>query len=103
MKKDAWPGLEARVERLRAEQKSGQVHLCFGSKKLFRAQFHLEENGFQSHEEWKQAWSEARSRQFFIIGSHDETAGFDHHGFAGTSGPVDRCFGHIAEKVPCAT
>ena len=49
--------------------------MCFGSKKLFHAQFHLRENGFACHAEWKQAWSEARSHQFFVLGSKDETAG----------------------------
>ena len=68
-------GLEQRLEKLEADQKTGQVHLCFGSKKLFHAQFHLPENGFDSHEDWHQTWTEARSRQFFILGSKDETAG----------------------------
>ena len=39
-------GLELRWEQLEAERKAGQIHLCFGSKKLFHSQFHLEENGF---------------------------------------------------------
>jgi len=68
-------GLEQRWEQLEAERKAGQIHLCFGSKKLFHSQFHLAENGFPSHAEWKQAWSEARSSQFFVLGSKDETAG----------------------------
>ena len=68
-------GLELRFEHLEAERKSGRMHLCFGSKKLFQAQFHLQENGFRSHAEWKQAWREARSNQFFVLGSKDETAG----------------------------
>src|SRR6201990_2562184 len=68
-------GLELRCEQLEAERKAGQIHLCFGSKKLFHSQFHLAENGFPSHAEWKQAWSEARSSQFFVLGSKDETAG----------------------------
>ena len=58
-----------------AERQADQVSLCFGSKKLFHAQFHLAENGFQSHAQWKQAWSEARSNPFFVLGSKDETAG----------------------------
>src|ERR1700758_2891581 len=57
-------GLEQRWEQLEAERKAGQIHLCFGSKKLFHSQFHLAENGFPSHAEWKQAWREARSSQF---------------------------------------
>ena len=68
-------GLEHRLQQREAERKAGQVSLCFGSKKLFHAQFHLAENGFQSHAEWKQAWREARSNQFFVLGSKDETGG----------------------------
>jgi IS605 OrfB family transposase len=68
-------GLELRFEQREAERQADQVRLCFGSKKLFHAQFHLAENGFQSHAEWKQAWREARSNQFFVLGSKDETAG----------------------------
>ena len=67
--------LEHRLQQREAERQAGQVSLCFGSKKLFHAQFHLAENGFQSHAEWKQAWREARSSQFFVLGSKDETAG----------------------------
>lgn len=67
--------LEWRLEQLEADQKAGRVRLCFGSKKLFRAQFYREENGYQSHAEWYADWSEARSRQFFVLGSKDETAG----------------------------
>ena len=67
--------LELRFEQLEADHKAGHIRLCFGSKKLFHAQFHLEANGFASHEEWKQAWTEARSNQFFVLGSKDETAG----------------------------
>jgi IS605 OrfB family transposase len=68
-------GLELRFEQLEAERKASRIHLCFGSRKLFHAQFHLEANGFPSHAEWKQAWREARSNQFFVVGSKDETAG----------------------------
>ena len=67
--------LQERLERLEADQKTDRVHICFGSKRLFRAQYYLDENGFASHAEWHEAWTEARSRQFFVIGSKDETAG----------------------------
>src|ERR1700752_1293520 len=60
---------------LEPERKAAQIPLFFGSKKRFHSQFHLGENGFPSHAEWKQAWSEARSSQFFVLGSKDETAG----------------------------
>ena len=67
--------LELGFEQLEADRKAGRIRICFGSKKLFHAQFHLRENGFASHAEWKQAWTEGRSNQFFILGSKDETAG----------------------------
>jgi IS605 OrfB family transposase len=55
--------------------KTGRVHLCFGSKKLFHAQFHLEKNGFNSLQEWKTAWTTKRESEFFVLGSKDETGG----------------------------
>jgi len=67
--------LELRLQQLEADRKAGRMRMCFGSKKLFHAQFHLRENGFAGHAEWKQAWTEARSNQFFVLGSKHETAG----------------------------
>jgi len=49
--------------------------LCFGSKRLWRKQHNLPENGYSSHEEWLRDWREARSDEFFVLGSRDETAG----------------------------
>lgn len=49
--------------------------ICFGGKKLFNAQNHLKENGYQSLAEWKQDWKERRDSQFFVIGSKDESFG----------------------------
>jgi IS605 OrfB family transposase len=49
--------------------------LCFGGRKLFHSQFHLEENGYASHDEWLTDWKASRSSQFFVLGSKDETAG----------------------------
>ena len=40
-----------------------------------RKQHHLEHNGYGSHEEWLQDWQDARSDEFFVLGSRDETAG----------------------------
>jgi IS605 OrfB family transposase len=67
--------MQSKLKNLEADEKSKKVSLCFGTNKLFRAQFNLEENGFQSHEEWYQAWTEARNASFFLVGSKDETAG----------------------------
>ncbi len=67
--------IRTRLDHLLKEQKTGTVSLCFGSKKLFNAQFALEENGFSSFEEWKQTWQEERSSEIFLLGSKDETTG----------------------------
>ena len=67
--------LQDRLSALKADQEAGTVRLCFGGKKLFRAQFDLDANGYADPGEWKAAWQYARSRQFFVLGSQDETAG----------------------------
>jgi IS605 OrfB family transposase len=67
--------LEQRLTALRADAASGRVRLCFGSRKLFRRQFALTENGYASHDKWRRDWRAARSSQFFVLGSKDETAG----------------------------
>jgi IS605 OrfB family transposase len=67
--------LHHRLEALKSEHARGDVRLCFGSRKLFRAQFDLERNGYPTHEAWKADWQLERGRQFFVLGSQDETAG----------------------------
>ena len=63
--------LQTKLKKLEEQQASGKVSLCFGSQKLFRSQFH----GDQSHKEWKEQWDQQRNREFFTLGSKDETAG----------------------------
>ena len=67
--------LHHRLSAQKADQVSGKVRLCFGSKRLFHAQFHLNDNGYADHAQWKADWEKARSSQFFVLGSKDETAG----------------------------
>ncbi|GAC1431232.1 MAG: IS200/IS605 family element transposase accessory protein TnpB [Burkholderiaceae bacterium] len=67
--------LRHRLEALKSAHERGVVHLCFGSRKLCRAQFDLQANGYASHEAWKADWESERCRQFFVLGSQDETAG----------------------------
>ena len=64
-----------RLMVLKAELKAGLVRLCFGSKKLWHKQFYLAENGYASHDEWLEDWQQARSNEFFLLGSKDETSG----------------------------
>jgi hypothetical protein len=66
---------EKRLEQLESDKASGRTQICFGSKKLFNAQFDLEANRYESFEDWKEDWQKARSNQFILIGSKDETAG----------------------------
>ncbi len=74
-KKRRIANLVTRLDQLKADKEADNVRLCFGSKKLFRAQFSLEANEYVSRADWKKDWQQARSSQFFVIGSKDETAG----------------------------
>ena len=67
--------LRSRLAGLETDIGAGRVRLCFGSKRLWRKQHHLEQNGYASHEEWLQDWRDARSNEFFVLGSRDETSG----------------------------
>jgi IS605 OrfB family transposase len=67
--------LQERLAHLKKDHAAGVVRLCFGSKKLFRAQFDLTANGYAHHDEWKADWRRTRSNQFFVLGSQDESAG----------------------------
>ena len=60
---------------LEADVAEGRVRLCFGSLRLWRKQRNLEANGYGSHEEWLADWRDARSDEFFVLGSRDETGG----------------------------
>ena len=53
--------LSRRLATLEAESSAGRVRLCFGSKRLWRKQHHLEANGYTSHEEWLRDWRDARN------------------------------------------
>lgn len=48
---------------------------CFGTRKLFRAQFHLEENGYRTHEGWRNGFRAKRDSNIFYLGSKGETSG----------------------------
>ena len=67
--------LQSRLAGLEADIEQGRVRLCFGSKRLWHKQYHLGENGYASHREWLTDWQDARSDEFFVLGSRDETAG----------------------------
>ena len=74
-KKRRLANLRHRLSALEADIATGRVRLCFGSKRLWRKQRHLADNGYASHQEWLKDWRDARSDEFFVLGSRDETAG----------------------------
>lgn len=47
--------------------------ICFGTKDHFKKQYHLEENNYSSHDDWKEDWDKKRNSSMFWVGSHDET------------------------------
>ena len=49
--------------------------ICWGSKKLFKAQYHLKENGFKSHVGWLNTFRRKRDSQINFIGCHSEPCG----------------------------
>ena len=67
--------LQSRLASLEDDIEQVRVRLCFGSKRLWRKQHHLAENGYANHQEWLADWRAARSGEFFVLGSRDETSG----------------------------
>lgn len=58
-----------------AALKAGVPRMTFGGRKLWHAQHWLNENGYSSRAEWLADWRQARSSEFFLVGSKDETRG----------------------------
>lgn len=67
--------LEAKRKRWKKDIDSRDVRLCFGTKKLFKAQYHLEENNLSSHKEWKELFAGQRDRMMYLCGKNDEKNG----------------------------
>ncbi len=60
--------IQSLKEQLNQLEATNRLHICFGSKKLFNAQYHLEENGYSSHEEWLEYWKKKRGGRFYCVG-----------------------------------
>ena len=67
--------LQSRLAAAQQDRKAGRIRLCFGSRKLFRAQIDLAANGYADHAAWLADWRASRSDEVFVLGSKDETAG----------------------------
>ena len=64
--------MQQKKKNLLNEILSRDLHICFGSKKLFYAQFHLEKNNLTSHRIWLEHFRQARDHRSLYIGSKDE-------------------------------
>jgi len=63
--------LRDRLTQLKANNPS----MIFGGNQLWNAQFNLESNEYENHSEWLTDWRDARTSQFMLVGSKDETQG----------------------------
>ncbi len=52
-----------------------QISLCFGTKKLFLAQYHLELLGYAHHQQWLTDWQSARTSSFQMVGAKTYAGG----------------------------
>ncbi|XEY26442.1 IS200/IS605 family accessory protein TnpB-related protein [Candidatus Uabimicrobium helgolandensis] len=68
-KKRKLRNVENRIEKLKNRG------ICLGGRKLFKKQFHLEENSYENHQEWREAFRKQRNNRIFFIGSKDEKFG----------------------------
>ncbi|KQQ34848.1 hypothetical protein ASG19_13860 [Rhizobium sp. Leaf306] len=62
-------------KRAKAEEQAKDPSLCFGSSKLFRAQFQLEANGQEDLATWREDWRASRSSQFTLDGNSSKEGG----------------------------
>ncbi len=51
------------------------INLCFGTKRLFKAQFNLEANGYSNHQQWLIDWRKARTSSFMMVGAKTYAGG----------------------------
>ena len=64
------------IKRHKLEKRlNGGISLCFGTKKLFLAQFNLEQNGYSNHDQWLEDWRKARSSNFMMVGAKTYQSG----------------------------
>ena len=66
--------LKSTLVGVQADSVACRVPLCLGSKRLWRKQHQPEQNGYASHAEWLRDRRDARSGEFLVLGSRDETA-----------------------------
>lgn len=66
--------LAIKIQKLQKSTEE-KISLCFGTKRLFLAQYHLEENGYSNHEEWRAEWRKARTSNLMMVGAKTYASG----------------------------
>lgn len=64
--------LQNRLLQRRRDIKAGRYKICFGTKKIFKAQNHLLENGYKSKISWKKDFVSHRDSTILYLGSKGE-------------------------------
>ena len=64
-----------RLSQLIKDIESGNYKLGFGGKDMFDKQYRFAENGYKSHEAWRNDYRRRRDSGVFYLGSKDETLG----------------------------
>lgn len=64
--------LKQKMGNVLKELQSKDLDICFGSKKLFYAQYHLKENQLTNHKIWLEKFRKQRDNRSLYIGSKDE-------------------------------
>lgn len=63
------------LNNLVKEIENNKFSICFGSKKLFNAQYHLKENNLPSHKHWLEKFRKNRDKNIFYLGRAAEKQG----------------------------
>ena len=64
------------IGNIKKQLKDGKpFRICFGSRRRFKKQYHLKENGYRSHEEWYEDFVFHRDHSISFLGAAAETSG----------------------------
>jgi len=66
--------LKIKTINIQKQIDTGKFSICFGTKKLFKAQHFLKENNFKTHEKWLNVFRKNRDKNIYYWGSSTETA-----------------------------
>lgn len=67
--------LENKIRNLESTIRTKKLSMCFGTKKKFKAQWFLKDNGYKSHKDWRQDFRRSRDKNMDYVGRAQETNG----------------------------